>query len=181
MEFTPDPIAHGALVILCAICTWTDIKEQLIYDWATVPAMVLGLVLAGWSGGTDGLISSLIGGLVGFGTFGLLWYLGLMMSGDVFLMGAVGFLLRFPLVLFAMLYASLLGVVVALVWAVSHGQAGRVWENLKRLFLRLFKRGNEEKKEPLETTPFPFGVAIAGGALWAAALVYYPQLALGMP
>ncbi len=175
---SPDPIAHILLFILCVVCIWTDIREQVIYDWATIPAMVLGLGVAWVQGGTDSLVSSTVGGLVGFGTFGLLWYMGLIMSGDVFLMGAVGFLIRFPLVMWAMLYASLLGVVVAVAWVAYHGQTRRVLSNFKKIFRRIWKK---EPKEPLmETTPFPFGAAIAGGAIWAASMAYFPWLGLGL-
>lgn len=176
--FSPDPVAHILLIILCVVCIWTDVREQVIYDWATIPAMVLGLGVAWVQGGTDSLISSTVGGLVGFGTFGLLWYMGLIMSGDVFLMGAVGFLIRFPLVMWAMLYASLLGVVVAVVWVAAHGQTGRVISNLKQIIKRIWERNPKEKLK--ETTPFPFGAAIAGGAIWAAGMAYFPWLGLGL-
>ncbi len=175
---SPDPVAHSLLFVLCAICVWTDLREQLIYDWATVPAMVLGLAVAWFQGGTDLFVSSLLGGVVGFGTFGLLWYLGLMMSGDVFLIGAVGFLLRFPLVMWAMLYASLCGVVVAVIWTVAHGQTRQVLDNFKLIFQKAWSK--KTKKKRVETTPFPFGVAIAGGALWAAGMAYFPILGIGL-
>jgi prepilin peptidase CpaA len=178
MSFSSDPVIHSVLLVVCAICAWTDLRRQEIHDWVTVPGFVLGLVLAGALHGGDALISSLVGGALGFGVFGLFWYLGLMASGDVFLMGAAGALLRFPLVLYAMLYASLLGVVVALVWVVVHGQTRRVLSNMSKIVGRLWRRKTDDPDAAVEKTPFPFGIAIGAGAVWAAAMPYFPWIAL---
>jgi Flp pilus assembly protein protease CpaA len=180
MIFEPAPLAHAVLLAVCLVCAWTDLRRQEIYDWATVPGMVIG-VAAGWiMHGTDGMISAVVGGLVGFGVFGLLWYLRLMASGDVFLMGAAGALLRFPAVLYAMLFASLLGVVVAVIWTAAHGQLGQVLRNMRRMVAGLWRKADADGQAPVEKTPFPFGIAIAGGAVWAAGISYFPWLAIGL-
>lgn len=182
MYFPPDPIPHAVLAVLCVVCTYTDLRDQTINDWATLPALALGIVLAVVLHGLDGLVSGLLGMAIGFGVFGLFWYMGVMASGDVFMMGAVGALVRFPLVLYAMLYASILGVVVAFVWAATHGQLRQVGRNMVSMFSRRKKTSAEGSEgEESKKTPFPFGVAIAAGSLWAAAVTYWPVLGLGVP
>lgn len=184
MNFPIDPIPHGVLAVLCVTCTVTDLRDQTIADWATLPALALGVILAAVLHGVDGLVSSLLGAAVGFGVFGLFWYMGVMASGDVFMMGAVGALVRFPLVLWAMLYASILGVVVGFVWAAVHGKLGQVGRNMALMVRNRFRPSKENSSESQNgerKTPFPFGVAIAAGSLWAAAVCYWPALGLGVP
>lgn len=182
MDFPPDPVPHAVLLVLCVTCTYTDLRDQTINDWATLPALALGIILAVVLHGLDGLVSGLLGAAIGFGVFGLFWYMGVMASGDVFMMGAVGALIRFPLVLWAMLYASILGVVVGFVWAATHGQLRQVGRNMVSMFRRSKKRSEDGSEwEESKKTPFPFGVAIAAGSLWAAAVSYWPVLGLGVP
>jgi len=169
----PDPIPHVVLAVVCILAAWTDAKTGLISDYVTLSGLATGLILAVSLHGLSGLWSAALGAGMGFGLFGLLWLIKTMESGDVFLMGAAGSLLGFPAVLWAMLLSSLFGVLVGIGWMVAHGRTKQVLANMASMFRRAWK-----SDEPsIEGTPFPFGLAIAAGSLYTAAIAYWPQIA----
>src|SRR4051812_34982983 len=99
--FFPDPlfgwIFLAALFGILAVAAWKDLQAMLVPKWLTVPALALGVLFnvvrgvwlsssghAAWIfgesgpalGGLDGLLFSLLGFLVAFGLFFLMWILG---------------------------------------------------------------------------------------------------------
>jgi prepilin peptidase CpaA len=171
--------SYAVLFALLLVSGYTDITRNKVFNWCTFPGMGLGLALAYMAGGlldTPGfnLVNSFAGLAVGGGivlVFSLLGGIGL---GDVKLMAAVGALAGFPLVLGALLYASLVGFVMAmglLVWQ------GRISEGLRKSVLFAFRW--KKPAEPAGTAPppaegarrpvdtIPFGAAIAFGTLIA--------------
>lgn len=72
------------------VAAFTDLRNGLIYNWLTLPAIMIGICLAAWQGGLAGFGNSLLGILVGGGALLPLFASGAMGAGDVKLMAAVG-------------------------------------------------------------------------------------------
>ncbi|RMG18891.1 MAG: prepilin peptidase [Deltaproteobacteria bacterium] len=169
----------------------TDLRSRRILNVVTVPAMGAGLILHlafhGWDAAPGlGLKWSLIGLLAGglplllFSAFDPRAF----GMGDVKLMAAVGALMGWPFVLRALVYTAVVGGVFALLVLLWKGKLTRT---LGGMLGGLFRRdgqgdgtegGGEGKKkgqQSREEIYIPYGVAIAGGTLWAIALDLYRQ------
>jgi len=81
---------NTVLIFMLLISLYTDIVERKIYNWTTIPAAVLGVILNFLADGAPGLKTSLMGLLTGLAVFLLPFLLGGMGAGDVKLMGAIG-------------------------------------------------------------------------------------------
>ena len=173
------PLAHILLVVVCLAAAWTDVREQVISDLVTVPGMILGLLIALATDGTQGLQAAALGAVAGFVIFGILNLAGLMASGDTFLMTAAGSLLGVPSVFTAMVLATVFGVIVAGIWVLAKGQWRRVLGNFKLLGKKMVR--GSRNRDHVEPTPFPFGVAIALGSIYTVAAAYLPVLGAPLP
>lgn len=182
-----EPWRHPELVVpdllcvlVCAVATVTDLRARRIPNWLTVPAILGGLlinsvlpVLAGASL-VAGLLSSVVGCLLLLLTFGFLGAIRFVGMGDVKLMAAVGALLRWPTALWALAYVAIAGGAVAVLYTLVGGKLGAVLGNLVRMGKRAVRRG----KEQVELHRVPYALAILIGATWAAAVKYFPALAI---
>lgn len=173
-------------LVVCLVGTVTDLRSRRIPNWLTFSAFGCGLALNtllpalshGFEQGLRlGLLPSLGGGLLlllCFGCFGLIRFVGF---GDVKLMAAVGALLRWPTAVWALVYVGVAGGIIAIAYAVIHGQLGRVLGNLVRLGGRVVQP--RKARPEIQLHRIPYGLAILVGATWAAAVKYLPWLALG--
>jgi prepilin peptidase CpaA len=166
-------------VAVCAVAVWTDLRRRLIYNWLTLPATLLGLALGLLLDGLPGGLQALGGALCAALLFGLFGLLGWMKLGDVKLMIAVGALVRFPLVLWAIAYTAIVGGVVGIGYAIYRRRFGEVVSNLGRAAVNKVRRGDQPALRELSQLTVPYGVAIALGSLWAVATRYWPALRLG--
>lgn len=148
----------------------TDLARRRILDIVTYPTMALALgVRAGLEGLGDlerGLLSGLVGTAVGAVLFALLAWRGKGFGwGDVKLMGAVGAVFGYPLILAALVFISLVGALqamVSLLWQ------GAVWETIfaaAQRFAAVAKLG--PALAPKTRRHIPYGLAIALGSFWA--------------
>jgi prepilin peptidase CpaA len=163
------------LLGLCCAGSYTDLRHRRIPDLMTLPAMLLALVLGFVGAGLPGLLSAAAGLLVCGGVLGLVAMLGGMGGGDAKMMAAVGALLGLPDCLWGLLYAALLGAVLAVGMALVRGDLLRALRNIGAWALgslRLSKnRPALGQGAPLYV---PYGVAIAVGAVWAEVGRYWP-------
>jgi len=182
-------------VIVCAVAAVTDLRSRRIPNWLTFPAIGVGLLLntllPGVSHGPGialkaGLLSSAAGALLLLICFGLLGAIRFVGMGDVKLMVAVGALLRWPTALWALAYVALSGGVIALIYALVRGRLGLVLRNIGTIGRRAVRqtktpvgREGEAPTDPVQLHQIPYAVAILVGAGWAAAVKYWPWLALG--
>lgn len=166
----PKVLIDGLTIVVLAVSVVTDLRSRRILNVVTFPAMLLGLGLHllfwGWSETTGlGLKWSLIGLAAGGLPF-LVFYavdsksFGL---GDVKLMAAVGAMKGFPFVLGALFYVALVGGVLALVLLLWKGALVRTLAGIFR------RKGEDEEKAKIF---LPYGVAIAGGTIWALILEF---------
>ena len=116
LDFLRESVLGVTLLGACA----TDVRWRRIPNALTLPALLLGLALAGWQGGAPGLGHALAGASVA--SLALLAYAGRMLgAGDVKLLGAVGALTGAPFMLWTLLGTALAGGLLALGWAARRG------------------------------------------------------------
>lgn len=167
---------HWVLIAVGLIATVTDLWKQKIYNWLTLPAILLGLILSPVQAGLKGEIEALLGLLLAGGLYLVLGLLGAMKGGDVKLAAAVGTLLGWRLSISALYYGAILGGIFALFWSLYHGT---LWKTLSRVWRALYAAVVPGMKPEAELTqsdtdPMPYGVAISWGAL--ALLFWLPPV-----
>ena len=155
------------LVLVLAICFVTDLKEQKIYNKVIFPSLAIAVVLQGVYSGYDGLRVSLLGFTVGLGILLVPYLFGGFGAGDVKLLALIGAIKGSVFVLNTALYMAVIGGIISLVIIICHKQT---LDFFKQLGLWVFYSiyGIRTKLET-PSAPFlkkyPYGVAIAGGAL----------------
>ena len=109
------------LTIVLLVAVVTDIRTRKIYNWLTFPAIVLGIALNVWFLGWHGLVFSLEG--VGVACLSLLLFalLGGMGAGDVKLLWAVGAMMGPGFTIWALLFTTLAGGVIGIIFAARRG------------------------------------------------------------
>lgn len=155
------------LLIVLVVCVVTDVRKRLIYNKIIFPALILSfsfhIVFDGWSG----LGYSLIGFLIGFCILLIPYFMGGMGAGDVKLLSLIGALKGPVFVINTSIYMALVGGGVALIILLfSSGGSGRFNYYFKWMYLRFkgIRVPLAKTKESMKTT-YPYGVAIAGGAI----------------
>lgn len=122
----------GMLVLIYfGVVVVIDIEHRLILHPVSLVGVILGLIVGIW---TRGLVSCLVGGLVGFGSMFTLYMLGILLVrglarwrgesgedealgfGDVNLSGVLGLMLGWPVIVLGLVLAILLGGAVSLVY-----------------------------------------------------------------
>lgn len=158
-------LAHGTLLILAVSAAITDLKQNCIYNWQTYGAAAIGLGLNFWGSGWHGLLCSASGLAVGFALLFTFYLFGGFGAGDVKLLAAIGALEGAEFVLWTMVYAALIGGVMAfaaIIWK------GVFWKTIKRCLYLM--RHPFRASKALEASPqivLPYGLAISGGCAWA--------------
>jgi Flp pilus assembly protein protease CpaA len=166
-------------VAVCAVAVYTDLRRRLIYNWLTLPATLVGVVLGFVIDGVPGGLNAIGGAVVAAILFGVFGLLGWMKFGDVKLMIAVGAFTRFPLVLWAIAYTAIVGGLIGVGYAVYRRRFGEVVGNLGRAAVNKLRRGDQPALRDLSQLTLPYGVAIAIGAVWAILTRYVPAIRLG--
>lgn len=161
------PSISVVVLLVGIIATVTDLWKRKIYNWLTLPAILLGLGLNLWLQGPSGLGQSILGLLLGGSVFLLLGLMGMMAGGDIKLAAAIGALIGWRLTISALYYAAILGGIFAVFWAAAHGT---LWPTLKRVGRTLYAAITPGMKPHAELTqsetePMPYGVAISWGAI----------------
>lgn len=169
---------YAVLGIALAISFVTDVREQMIYNVVTYPTILVSLGLrffmVGWRNPDPRLadwtlLVGLVGFIVGFGLFYVMFLMGGMMGGDVKLMGAVGAALGFRLVFYAIIFTALVGGLEAILYLLWDGSLGKTLSNTGKRLAHVLRLKRLEGP-PMEKKYVPYGVAIALGTVWA---VYY--------
>ncbi|RQD72266.1 MAG: prepilin peptidase [Tindallia sp. MSAO_Bac2] len=164
-------ILDGALLITIAICFYTDVKEQKIYNKVLLPAFVIGLLGNVITGGFSGFGSSALGLLLGMGLLILPFVAGGMGAGDVKLMGIIG-LYKGPAFVFqTFLITAIIGGIIALIILAKRKKLGYTFRNfgaaLTSLFLLIPKGTVLEGLNQTAVASFPYGIAISLGTILA--------------
>lgn len=158
------------LTVALVISVVTDVVSRRILDLVTYPAAAIALGLRAWRVGLGDLDTGVISGLVAMaGSVALFGALALRRGsfgwGDVKLVGAVGAVFGYPLIMGALLFISLAGAlqaIVTLIWQ------GAVWDTLRAVGLKWGQRLKLSKQVvQAPARHIPYGVAIALGSFWA--------------
>jgi len=176
----------GVLLAVLAVALVTDVTRGRVYNWLTIPAIALGLLInltAGALSGAQGnaladwlgapLVDGLLGLALALGIFGTAYLFHMLGGGDVKLMCAIGALMGLQFFLTAAVFTACAGAILAvgiLIWR------GRLWQGLKRsvlifCFWRKGKPGESADEGAAETTTIPYVWAIAVGTLTAWVLM----------
>lgn len=98
----------ACLMVVGAICSYTDIKNRLIYDKATIPAALVGICLNAFAQGWEGFLDSLGGLALGFGISFVAAAWGAYGGGDVKMTAAFGAIGGTRFILYCMLYTAVI-------------------------------------------------------------------------
>lgn len=172
VEWVAAVVSFGVLIVAAV----TDVKTGKVFNWLTLPAMVVGLTYwtivgtldSGLSGAGDCFTSALGATLLGLVGFGLLVVAGGLGFGDVKLMGALGALsASWQCVVSTAVYAFALGLVMAVIVMIQQGLVRRTMHRLLNVLLS--KASRTDVHIPDDSPRLPFAVPIAiGGALAVA-------------
>lgn len=152
----------SVLIAVLLVCCYTDLKSRKIYNKLIFPALLVAVISHLILQGFSGLLHSLLGLVVGFGLLLIPYLLGGMGAGDVKLLALVGALKGTVFVLQTSIYMALIGAVIALCILIFKKGI------LRSIIQFLFSRAVGVKTPLLldQTKKwFPYGVAIAGGAV----------------
>jgi len=123
--------------------------------------------------GWQGLKTSGLGMLVGFGALLILFVLGWMGGGDVKLMAAVGALKGYPFVVSALFYSLLVALVIGIAMLIWNRKTLRTLKNLFYVMgSRVSKLIPKQNVDRNEAQKLPFGLAIVLGTIWAMVVGY---------
>ncbi|RPF53960.1 A24 family peptidase [Aquisalibacillus elongatus] len=154
-------LINSILFIVLIISFITDLKHRKIYNKVLFPALILALLLQPIFMGFDGIISSILGLLLGFGILLIPYLMGGMGAGDVKLLAVIGAIKGPAFVLTTVVYMAVIGGVIGLAFLVFRK------DFFKGLYYALsnMRYGMQLvfSKSAMKRT-FPYGVAIVGGA-----------------
>jgi prepilin peptidase CpaA len=158
---------------LFIVAGYTEMRWRRIPNWLTLSALIIALWGALLVGGGQGLGQAALGLAVGAGVFLPFCLAGALGGGDLKLMAAVGAILGYPLVLWALYYTVLAGGGLAIIYLLWTGQ---LLAYLMRM-CRWLAGKRETAGEGLAKRPtLPFGLAIAAGSVWAIVMDGLPGM-----
>ncbi|WP_088007104.1 A24 family peptidase [Indiicoccus explosivorum] len=152
------------LLLILAVCVITDVKSRKIYNKVIYPALLVTFAYHLFTGGVDALGQSFIGFLIGFGLLLIPYMMGGMGAGDVKLLALVGALKGGAFVFESFFYIAIIGAAIAL--GIIVFRSG-VLKQLMFALLSFRTKGATRALLPKGslTATYPYGVAIAGGAV----------------
>ena len=175
-------VRDGVLLVMLGVALYTDVTRRKVYDWCTLPAIGLGLLVAFVAGATERaqgnavvdffgspLIDAFSGFALALGIFGFAYLLHMLGGGDVKLMCAIGALKGLAFFIDAAVFTACAGALIAiavLIWR------GRLWQGLKRSLLVFCFWSRKKQDDDLsagaaEMMTIPYVWAIAVGSLTA--------------
>lgn len=122
-------------LVVVLIATATDLRWRRIPNWLVLPFLIAGFAVSGWFHGWDGIGQSAEGMALGLFVFGLIFWVGGMGAGDVKLCAAIGAWVGPQQMLMALIFISLAGGLMAIVWSVVGGFAGELFQETGNLVL----------------------------------------------
>jgi len=179
----PDNIAFAVGCLLPSVyIAYTDAKEHMVYDRATFPVLLSGLVSAVY---LHSLPGALLGSAFAFAVLFVCAAMGGAGGGDVKYAAALGMWFGFREVQYVLIIAAFLG----LTWSVvKMARAGKLRDWAKTfftgLYLRVFynvkgaipvQRFPDDPGAPVPPEAIPFGTCLAAAA-WAVWAVIHVSL-----
>ncbi|MGH2571003.1 MAG: A24 family peptidase [bacterium] len=179
MTTLPPPTGLTATATILVVCfaVATDVSRRRIPNALTFPAIGAGLLIGAVTGGWWGWIAALMGAMLTPSVLMAVRLGNRVGQGDLKLAAAVGSLVGPAVGVLAMLFAAVVGGLLAIAWMLRPGTA--VSETLSPFligvpFLGSRYAAKQSSGEPVATIRIPYGVAIALGSLLALAVVGAP-------
>jgi prepilin peptidase CpaA len=164
MEARLTPIILGGALLLSVVAGWTDLRNRRIPNWLTIPGLVAGVAANTFVSGKSGLVSSLIGALVGLGLllpFVLLRSLG---AGDWKLAGALGAFAGRELLIDLLIGSVFVAGVMAMALIIYKGRVRQSLRNIGHILVSLVTfqlPGARVSLDNPDSLKVPYGVALA--------------------
>ncbi len=163
--------AYVLLTVVLITAAITDALRGKIYNWLTLPAILVGLVFwttAGLLGADQGITASLFGLAAGLIPFGFLALRGWLGGGDAKLMAAVGAIsASWQCVLSTAFYGMIVAMAMAIVIMIHHGVVKQTFQRIFGAILSTAARVKPDLENEKHTVPF--GAAVAVGGILAGA------------
>lgn len=158
-------ILREAIFWLFLISTvFTDIKYGRIFNAATFPVAIIGVVLNTARSGAAGLWMSLGGMALGLALLGWVYYLGGAGGGDVKFLGAVGALMGYEFVFTGAVCGFIVAGLAAVIFIIIKKQFARTWGNVFEIFKNFFiAQGAARIKTNPALPAMPYGVYLSIG------------------
>jgi prepilin peptidase CpaA len=166
------------LVLVVLVAAVYDVRYRRIPNWLSMSGVLTGIGLnsfmyAGW----PGLKLSLLGLLVGFGVYFLLYALRAMGAGDVKLMAAVGAIIGWRDWFGTFLITAIIGGAMALILVASKGRVKKTLWNLSFILSELTSgRAAYMGREELDVRS-PKALGLPHGAVIAVGTIFFLALA----
>ena len=151
-----------ALLALCAIAVWTDVRTGRIPNWLTGPMLVAGI---GTSIFTGRILESMLGGLVAAFIWIPAWHFAHFGGGDTKLLIAIGAWTGPAGVIEISLITAVVGGVLAIVKIMTSGKAMEVVRLYASYAKSLAMGIAPDRKNVVSQLTIPYGIAIAAGTL----------------
>ncbi len=160
-----DEAKNTWVVILLAITLYTDVKGGKIYNIATFPSMVFGILVNGCCCGFDGIKWSVFGWGVSFGIFFFPYILGGLKAGDVKLLCAVGAIKGPTFAFYACMATAVCGGIIAALLLLKRRALMREAKNMGGKVFHFVLYKIPLRLDDAKSAKFPYGVAITLGTL----------------
>jgi len=149
----------------------TDLLWGRIFNWLTIPAILIGLAVSFFLGGWNGLGSSFLGVIAAFVIYGALFAFRVMGAGDVKLLMAIGAWGGLKVSLQVALLGVLLGGAMAFVILLFKGRLPGFLRKIHASLLSFFVRELEFQPPKVDRKlTMPFGIPLAIAAIWVVTL-----------
>ena len=161
-EFQTYPV-----LVFSLVAALTDLCRGKIYNWLTLPAILLGIGYGATTAGFSGATSALLGVATGLSLYGWMFWFGTMGGGDIKLLMALG-AWSGPLYAF---HVGVLGIftggALALLILLFSGKLVSFIRRMYRFVLTLMVKELELETPKIDRKlTMPFGIPIAIAAVW---------------
>ncbi len=157
-------IVLGPSLALALVAGWTDWRSRRIPNWLTAPALLIGILLNGLTGGWNGVKTSLLGaglGLLALLPFVLMRSLG---AGDWKLAGALGAFVGWEPLVTLLIYSIFVAGAMALILVIYKRRFRQTMRNIWGMLGSMFAfhmPGAEVSLDNPHSLKVPYGVALA--------------------
>lgn len=159
-------LLHIISLIIC-IASFTDLVKGKIYNWLTLPAIVLGIYFNFYFSGFSGIGFSILGAIVALIFYGWIFYLKFMSGGDIKLLMVMG---AWGGTRYAVEVGTLSIFVGGVMAVIALFFSGKILETFNKIYFFIMSVFLKELKTQLpeidRTESIPYGFAISVAALW---------------
>ena len=175
LDFSKIHWSYIILSIPLLIAIYTDLRKNKIYNWLTIPTLLLGLIFAFVKGGYWGLLDGFVGFFFAFLIGFVLYIPKALKGGDVKLISAIGAWVGYTMILNTILWIFLCGGAVSIFYIIIRGTFFKTMQKVIIFFLPFVVKGMKPIYEVTDPTNqyVPYGIAISIGTFLS---LLYPDL-----